>query len=428
MSMLLNNAQVDINTDEIFEAANNYTALNMAYLIEEQKEFNKNQIKRMITESMWMKACMEAGFILPIQEADETKVEPANNNTQTNKSSGTKKTSKISTTIKQWVNNFMTRIISDIAQRYESYGPWVEYYKDDLLAAVSKKDSNLSYKIVPYHQADYKTQSTYCVGSFNSAIKNMQSGNHTDYSYTNNIVDSKYVTGSSSEMNVYILNYFRTGKKNISDVNKVVLNGMELQKFVQTAINYISRYKTEVSGNVKKISAAYQKLDDVKMDTTESINPYMYLITEDKMLCESDLSSLINYNALLEDTPATSNQSNQDKKNDNTTATADGQTGSFTKVEKTDDKGQPVDKEQKKKNDTEKKETSGDKDAYIGAFKTYATSIITDYARVCDERIICYANVLIQIAQASNIPTPKKDENGNVDFKKRDEKKTEEKK
>ena len=83
MSMLLDNAQVDIDQNEIIESANNYTALNMAYLIDEQKEFHKNQAQRMITESTWMKACMESGFILPIQEADETKVEPANNSSST---------------------------------------------------------------------------------------------------------------------------------------------------------------------------------------------------------------------------------------------------------------------------------------------------------------------------------------------------------
>lgn len=420
MSMLLNNAQVDIDQNEIIESANNYTALNMAYLIDEQKEFHKNQAQRMITESTWMKACMESGFILPIQEADETKAEPVNNSSST---TTTKKkssiVSKVTSTVKQWVNNFLTRLAADTAQRYSEYGPWAEYYKNDLIAAVSKKDHGLSYKVVPYHEVDYKTQNTICVSAMNKAFRNIQSENYTDYSYTDSIVDNKYVAGEDADagaMNTYILNYFRTGKKNVSDIAKVTLSGQDLTKFVETAIAYISRYKAEVQSNVKKVSTSYQKLDTIQSIKVESIDPYMYLAVEDKMLCESDLVSLINYNTLLEaDTPKPADDKEK------TTATVDGESGSATKVEKVDDKGQPIDKKDETKTNEEKKETSGDKDKYIATYKKFATSIITDYARVCDERMICYANVLMQVAQASKIPTPKKDDKGNVTFKKREE-------
>ena len=426
MSMLLNNAQVDIDQNEIIESANNYTALNMAYLIDEQREFNKDQIQRMITESMWMKACMESGFILPIEEADETKVEPVSNNDNKTSTASTKKTSvgsKIAATVKKWISDFMTRLTSDVAQRYENYGPWIDYYKDDIIAAVSKKDANLSYKIVPYHQADYKTQVTICTNALNKAIRNIQAENYTDYSYTDSIVDNKYVTDSASDMNVYILNYFRTGKKNISNIDKVVISGADLTKFVQTAISYISRYKSEVPGNVKKVSNSYVKLDSIQSIKVESINPYMYLLNEDKPLCESDLATLINYNTLLE-----ADDTNKPDNKDKVTATVDGESGSATKVEKVGADGKPETEEDKQKANEEKKETSGNKDKYIADYKKFATSIITDFSRVCDERMICYANVLIQIAQASNIPTPKKDKNGNITFKKRDENKTEEKK
>lgn len=401
MPMIRSIAPTEIDMFDIELESYNYEALAMLCLLEDQKLLNTAEIQQMLNESQWIQECLESGVLVPLTEAS--------------------KISDIIQKIKEWIGNIIYMITHDASERSAKYAPWVEDYADELNVAAAKYTGSI--KILPLNEGKYREDAAKCATALSKGINDLTS-NDDSCSYAKDIVDPEKVASGDKDLGNYIKTYFRIGKKDTLDGETKIFSGAELVKLVENCCEYIKSYNNVVKKNITTITNAYnynkisnilsRAADDETKDNadnqsnTESISPYQYISVEDKMICESILTTLFNYSAIVEETkPAETGKNNEEQV-------------SPTKVEATEDpKNSNQDKSDDKKSDNNNAEQNGDENsektsvtAKYRKLERFAKLVITNYASVCDERLLLYVNILKKIAKSDNIPLPKYTKDG----------------
>ena len=413
---LRNIKDIDIALEDILTESHSYEALALIYLLECQRELEKDNINKMIAESKWIQSCLESGFIQPITEAEGEEKTTNSKTTANVKKPGGDKLSKLKDAIAQWIKAFIDKIKHDVAERHSKYAPWVEDHADEFLGLDVTNDT---VTVVPFHKGTYSEDASKCVTAITKGIGFINSGRYDDYSYADGLVERDMLTGKNvSGMNVYLKNYFRTNQKNTENINKVTLKGTELKGLINEFIKYVTTYESVTVKNVTRIGDAYNKLGNVKEPVTDSINANTYLSVEDRLVCESSLVSLINYSAIFE----------ADDNKEKVEAKIDGEKGGSVTSVQSDDKGDKTPTGTDKGDDSSKpKPEDAKRTEYINTFRTFATSLMATYSSACDERMIAYFGILKHLADKHNIPGPRYDDKGNY-IKKESATKTKEEK
>lgn len=435
---------------EIFD----YTEIAMASLLETQHLYNKLELEQMIQESLWIQQCLESGFILPMpvmeegdQQAEQGKQAEANAKQKVTQARSEGSARDLANAIKAWLDEIIANIRRGAVKRKQKYAPWLDDVAEDLKTAAGKMTYGV--KITPYHKADYNKDVTIAVNSINDATRSLENKDLNNFDFCQSIVDPEEVSNRSGALTNYIKNYFRYNIKNTNKVDTSIIVGQDLVKFVPDAIDYISKYDDIVSKNIQKISNAYnpgkiskaiEKAEEgtggndgatagdnksAENNTNKqtgdmnSINPNLFLSVEDRAVCESLLTTLINYTPLIENGANTQTDNKQDNNQKSESSNVDKNTGEASqgvKVDTVDNNNKPVNPNDEK-NEENKQEDKGNSKAQVTAYmKTieyYIKLLISSYATACDERFITYLNVLLKVAESGKVPKPKFDAKGN---------------
>ncbi len=449
---------------EIFD----YTEIAMASLLETQHLYNKLELEQMIQESLWIQQCLESGFILPMpvmeegdQQAEQGKQAESDAKQKVLKARSEGSARDLANAIKAWLDEIIANIRRGAVKRKQKYAPWLEDVSEELKTAAGKMTYGV--KITPYHRAKYDKDVGIAVNSINDATRSLENKDLNNFDFCQAIVEPEKVANRSGDLANLIKNYFRYNIKNTNKVDTAMLAGQDLIKFVPDAITYITKYDEIVGKNVQKISNAYNPSKIAKaiekaeegtgngggnatpagdkqnegggntnaQPDTASVNPHLYLSVEDRAVCESLLTTLINYIPVTEngeDKPTPEQKQSMDA--GKTNQTSNGQASQGTTVTTADAKtGKDIDpkEEQNKQNDQkdgqngenqeEKQEDKGPSKAQVTAYmksiEYYIKLLISSYATACDERFITYLNVLFKVADAGKVPKPKFDIKGN---------------
>lgn len=438
-----------------------YTNIAMASLVETAKYYDQLQLEQMVLESDWIAECLECGFILPMPErlsqileaeAEQQDIKQEKEQGQEAEDNAKEKVLQarasgsfrdLANAIKAWLDEIVANIRRQAVRRKQKYTPWLEDVDDQIGAAAAKMTAGV--KIAPYLDGNWKDDVQVCVKAINEATNNLTAKQINDFDFAKPIVDPAYVANRSGVLTNYIKNYFRFGVVNSDKVKPVTLIGDDLVKGVALMIDYITIYDKTIATNVGKIASAYspqkisKALQAAEADpetvaknadanareneraaettpnaTKESISPNQFLEVEGRVLCETILTSLINYESIIEN-GNTNNGPNNTSPKDATT----GEKISAGKVDIVDSNNKEMTKEEQKE---AKAETSGEDTKQPGktALTNYMKSIeyfikllISSYATACDERFITFINVLLKVADFGKVPKPKFDIHGN---------------
>lgn len=425
-----------IEDPQLLSECVDYTDLAILSVLETVKLYNELEFEQMIAESHWIQDCLEAGLILPVTEADDE-----DKTTFKARSTGTLR--DIANAIKLWIDEIISKIRQSAVKRSSKYVPWVEDVENQLIEAAGSLSGGVS--MTPYYNGKWSSDPATTVSAINKALSSLHAKKVDDFSFASPIVDPAVVADSSKEMSTYVKNYYRFGVNNVDKIETENLVGAKLAEKVPTFIAYLRGYADNIPANVKQIANAYKpnkvgKIaseqnsgDNTKTDKTdateESLSPYTYLSIEDRMIFESVLSSMINYEAMKESyIQSVMEVDNKPQKKDDTgnpTASVkpvdnggkETTANNITNDESQKQKSEPTDgnKEEKKNADSASEEKEADDPSttdYLARIEYFVKLAITGYATACDERFCKYIDVLKIIAKAKNVPLPKFTDSG----------------
>lgn len=384
------------------ETPRDYTTAALENMIESMKYISAYENLSIIEESEFIIACMEAGMIL--LEADDAPKKA--------KSESLKQFVEIA---KEFIEKIVAAFRKKAVEYADKYIPWVIEYQDEIIAHAETITNG--FKITEYWKGNTKTSSA----AVNAAVTQSANNTKPDYSFATKLLGNRadMIGDKDPNLKEYLKYYFRFGEiPNKLDADTVTLSGKELADVVSKhMIPYVLDYSKSIPSMVQKMQNTITKACDnmtAKMNQTvnESLTPDTYLVTECCRVCESVLTTLINYQSVMEAEPNGTDKPEPEKTTvDNGAKNEKGKELSANTVqrEKTDEE---VKKEEEKTGETGDT-TKGDNPMteyyknVINFFKLAQSAWMT----AAEERFLMYIKILTQIGDKDG-KGPSFDKNG----------------
>lgn len=355
----------------------------------------------LLEESKFILDSLNTGVISPVTEADTT---------------------KLAGKIKESISNMIERLVKAFRQKAigntDKYTPWIEDIKEGIIEkAKNKKEFTMS----SFDDANYTKMVRDMSASMSEAY---QSTDYTSGKFASRITNAistldQVKNTSRSEL---LLNYFRTGKAD-EKLAKKTLNGNQLAGKVQTMMDYITKYGTDVTKPSEQLTNS-MKSASASFKVQESLSGSTFLSLLGCPICESDLSLCRDYNMIFSPVTETyimeadgiggNNKSaisgtvNKQMKSDQGAAKAETNnaketTASVTGVSSTDKENpdNPTGEEGTKKSNNEAS-------TYRNIVDDFFKKCVSLYLKAREEQFIMYVHALSDI----DGEPPKFDENG----------------
>lgn len=192
---------------------------------------------------------------------------------------GKKVKEAVATIIQNIMNAYRQKAIGQIKQ----YSPW--YTNQDVIANCSSNAEKKNLSLMPLWDGVYGTTAMSQIQNlFKAAVEKTNDPNRCNW--CNNFVTAKSLDELKdiSDMNTRLKNYFRCGKKDVTDLKPVDVTGKKLSGIVDGMFDYLSNYDTISKGSDRLKSSARALVPPVQ----ESFDPSSYVGFLGKPVYETD--------------------------------------------------------------------------------------------------------------------------------------------
>lgn len=377
-----------------------YTRMAMESNLQMLDMIQEYQMTTMIEESEYIRTCLECGFVVTMEASDKD---------------------GILATLRDAFRAFIDKITSIFrkksVERAKKYKGWVSMYKSRL---VTVADTIEPIELAPFWDGNYNEDAATLRKAINTAYTNAKAQKY-DYSFGKSFIkDVKDIQDHAGTLPTHLKNYFKFGDIGLDAVEPRRITGSELAKKIPDMTNYVIDFDKISKDAIDMVQAALNKgLDSMPKNkdvAAEGLTKYSVLEVEGKPVCESSLSTLINYESVFE--ARNTNNANSDKAKEAEKQKTEQQKNLDDAGLKSDkDVGDIKQKEETKSGDTgaddatkQSEETSKNNEQveYYKDLEYFFKLAITAFQTSLEDRYVQYVNIFLQLAKIANI-SPKFD-------------------
>lgn len=192
---------------------------------------------------------------------------------------GRKVKEAVATVIQNIMNAYRQKAINQIQQ----YGSW--YTNQDVIENCTSNAEKKDLSLMPLWDGVYgSTAMSQIQALFKAAVQKTNDPNKCSWCNTFITANSLEELKDIQDVNTRLKNYFRCGKKDVTDLKPVSVTGKKLSGIVDGMFEYLSNYDTISSGSDRLKSSARSLVPPVE----ESFDASSYIGFLGKPICETD--------------------------------------------------------------------------------------------------------------------------------------------
>ena len=210
--------------------------------IEELYQFANYQHSMLIEESMYIRQCLESGYISVFEASDKTQ--------------SIWKT--ISAKVKEFFEKLRAAYYKKAVQLSEKYVTWLN---DSTISAEIRDRAKVASKtMAPYWKGDYTKGRDILKSAITQAFNKFNLGKYDDYTWGSDLGVKNAEDITDTNLGAKLKALFKFGSLEEVHVKRVTVSGTELTKIVDDAITYVTLYKTNCPKSVNDVSKLYENL------------------------------------------------------------------------------------------------------------------------------------------------------------------------
>ena len=256
--------------------------------IEELYEFARYQHAMLVEESMYIRQCLEAGYITVFEASDKTQ----------------SIWKSISNKVKEFFSKLRESYYKRAVKLSEKYVTWLN--DSTISAEIRDRAKTASKTMAPYWKGDYIKGRDIIKSAMTQAFNKFNNGKYDDYTWGADLGVKSAEDIADNDLGAKLKALFKFGSLEEVHVKRVTITGTELSKIVDDAISYVTLYKTNCTKSVNDLTKTYENSRNKAKPPSTDATPkagakteakpdaasesyYRFFDIEGCMLCETSL-------------------------------------------------------------------------------------------------------------------------------------------